>query len=191
MTDDPTFNMDLTMTPGMGMPQQQMNTDFMNFQNANQQYSPELMNLLFRNNLMNGNPTQKSTQYCTRGSWSQQEDEQLIAAVTQLGPKKWTDIAKFVPTRSSKQCRERWFHCLDPKIRHDPFEAWEDQKILEMQREIGNKWAVIAQKLPGRSPSSVKNRWYSSLKSSTNHVATFNNSLMLDTMGKDSDVLDD
>ena len=112
--------------------------------------------------------------------------------VHQLGPKKWTDIARFVPTRTSKQCRERWHHCLDPQIRHEPFEPWEDQLILEKQREIGNKWSIIAQQLPGRSPASVKNRWYSSLKTNTNHIATFTGGIMLDTgINKNSDVLDE
>jgi hypothetical protein len=53
---------------------------------------------------------------------------------------------------------------LAPDIRHYPFDAWEDQIIIDTQREIGNRWAVIAQKIPKRSPSSIKNRWYSGLK---------------------------
>ena len=101
----------------------------------------------------------------SRGAWTQQEDEQLINAVHQLGAKKWTDIAKFVPTRTSKQCRERWHHRLDPELKREPFEAWEDQVIIEKQAEIGNRWALIAHQLPGRSASAVKNRWYSGLRS--------------------------
>lgn len=101
-----------------------------------------------------------------RGSWSQQEDELLKAAVSQLGTKKWCDIARFVPTRTAKQCRERWFNRLDPELKHGPFEQWEDKIIIDKQKEIGNRWSVIAQLLPGRSCGQIKNRWYSSLKSS-------------------------
>jgi len=128
----------------------------------NPQLTEQLMSVLFTNpnNKMGGR-----NDFTARGSWTQIEDEQLINAVNQLGPRKWIDIAKFVPTRTSKQCRERWHHRLDPSIKHDPFEPWEDQIIIEKQREIGNKWAVIAQQLPGRSPSSIKNRWYSGLRS--------------------------
>jgi hypothetical protein len=99
-----------------------------------------------------------------RGSWTAQEDEILTAAVRHLGTRKWIDVARFVPTRTSKQCRERWFHRLSPEIRHDSFEPWEDEIILAGQREHGNRWSLIATKLPGRSACSVKNRWYSGLK---------------------------
>jgi hypothetical protein len=103
------------------------------------------------------------------GAWSQQEDDLLASAVDRLGPSKWIDIAKFVVTRTSKQCRERWFNRLAPEIRHDPFEPWEDRIVIDSQRELGNRWAVIAQRIPGRSPCSVKNRWYSGLR---NHHPT-------------------
>ena len=130
----------------------------------NAQIPPELYAILFRNHA-NGKEFAQPNEFAARGSWTQQEDEQLINAVHQLGAKKWTDIAKFVPTRTSKQCRERWHHRLDPELKREPFEAWEDQVIIEKQAEIGNRWALIAHQLPGRSASAVKNRWYSGLRS--------------------------
>ena len=123
----------------------------------------ELYAILFKN--QSTAKTSQPNEFTARGSWTQQEDEQLMAAVSQLGPKKWIDIAKFVPTRTSKQCRERWHHRLDPTIKHEPFQPWEDQLIIEKQQEIGNRWSVIAHQLPGRSPSAIKNRWYSGLRS--------------------------
>ncbi|KAH0793284.1 Myb-like DNA-binding domain containing protein [Histomonas meleagridis] len=102
--------------------------------------------------------------YYTHGSWSQQEDELLKSAIAQVGTKKWSNVAKFIPTRTSKQCRERWSNRLDPALKHSPYEPWEDQIIIEKQKEFGNRWTIIAELLPGRSPGSVKNRWYSGLK---------------------------
>ena len=99
-----------------------------------------------------------------RGSWSPEEDDLLKTGIKQFGPKKWSDVARFVPTRTAKQCRERWFNRLSPELKHGPFEAWEDKIILEKQKDIGKKWSVIAQLLPGRSPGAIKNRWYSGLK---------------------------
>ena len=99
-----------------------------------------------------------------RGSWSQQEDALLQAAVNHFGQKKWMEVAKFVPTRTSKQCRERWIQRLAPNIKKEMFEPWEDQIILEKQSVIGNRWTIIAQSLPGRTSGSIKNRWYSFLK---------------------------
>jgi hypothetical protein len=90
-----------------------------------------------------------------------------MAAVAQIGAQKWTDVAKFVPTRTSKQCRERWFDRLAPGIRREPFEPWEDTILLDAQKELGNHWSRIAQRLPGRSACAVKNRWYSGLRNQT------------------------
>ena len=99
-----------------------------------------------------------------RGAWTQQEDDSLRAAVAQLGPRKWSDIAKFVPSRTPKQCRERWFDRLAPNLKRDPFDQREDALVIEKQKEYGNRWAAIAAFLPGRSAGAVKNRWYSCLK---------------------------
>jgi hypothetical protein len=107
-------------------------------------------------------PTQELS---ARGVWNRSEDETLLHAVTQLGTKSWSDIAKCVPSRSGKQCRERWINCLCPHIRHEPFEAWEDQIIIDRQRELGNRWSLISKQLPGRTTNAIKNRWYSALKS--------------------------
>ncbi|KAL7448218.1 hypothetical protein ACHAWC_000450 [Mediolabrus comicus] len=32
--------------------------------------------------------------------------------------------------------------------------------LIEAQKELGNRWAEIARRIPGRSENSVKNRWY-------------------------------
>jgi hypothetical protein len=118
-----------------------------------------------------------------RGTWNQAEDELLMKAVAQFGAKRWTDVATLVPNRTSKQCRERWCNKLAPNVKHEPFEPWEDVIIVEKQRELGNRWSAIARQLPGRSPNSVKNRWYSGLKSVHEpRMADFTHSLYPDMM---------
>lgn len=102
-----------------------------------------------------------------KGTWTVQEDELLKDAVKKLGNTKWTDIAKLVPSRTAKQCRERWHNRLSPELKHGPFEPWEDNIIIQRQSEIGNRWSLIANELRGRSPGSVKNRWYAGLKNMT------------------------
>ena len=45
---------------------------------------------------------------------------------------------------------------------HEYMKAWdpeEDQIILEMLDTLGPKWSKIVQRLPGRTVSSVRNRW--------------------------------
>ena len=99
-----------------------------------------------------------------RGSWSQEEDLALMNAITQHGETKWVEISKCIGTRSPKQARERWTNCLKPGLKKGPFEPMEDDIILQKHQEFGNKWAIIARFLAGRSAGAVKNRWYTHLK---------------------------
>lgn len=52
----------------------------------------------------------------TKGLWTPEEDAKLTALV-QAGEHKFTEIATLLGARTSKQCRERWFHHLDPSIK--------------------------------------------------------------------------
>lgn len=82
--------------------------------------------------------------------------------------------------RTSKQCRERWCHHLDPSINKGAYTPAEDKIIIEMQAKIGNKWSQIAARLPGRTENSIKIRCKalqrkgtgSSSRSSTNSSRT-------------------
>lgn len=106
-----------------------------------------------------------------KGPWTPDEDERLCNAVNIGGATNWTSIASVVGTRTGKQCRERWLQRLSPGLRNGKFEEWEDRIIIEQQRSVGNRWSVIAMQLNGRSPSSVKNRWYSGLRRRHSGVA--------------------
>lgn len=101
-------------------------------------------------------------------SWTEKEDALLTAAVEAFKGQdvRWEVVAKGVPTRNMKQCRERWEFHLNPGINKGPFEKWEDELIIAQQHALGNRWTVIAEKLPGRTSSAVKNRWYTVLKKS-------------------------
>ena len=50
-----------------------------------------------------------------KGQWNPKEDAMLIALVNK-NYKNWGDLALHMPGRTSKQCRERWCHALDPAI---------------------------------------------------------------------------
>ncbi len=55
--------------------------------------------------------------------------------------------------RNSKQCRERWINYLDPKNLRTRFTPEEDEKLLALHQQYGNRWAQISRMLVGRSVS--------------------------------------
>ena len=99
-----------------------------------------------------------------RRVWSADEDVQIVALVSEHGTRAWSVIAAQLPTRTGKQCRERWHNQLDPNITKTDWSAEEDELLIASHRRFGNKWAEIAKQLAGRTDNQIKNRWNSALR---------------------------
>eukprot|EP01040_Poterioochromonas_malhamensis_P015154 gene15154-16917_t len=110
-----------------------------------------------------------------KGRWSEEEDRALVYLVSQ-GYKNWGQVAQHMPGRTSKQCRERWNHYLDPTLIHTPFTEEEDQLLLSLQSEHGNKWALIARNIPGRTENAVKLRHHALMKKTPSQQYVSNSS---------------
>lgn len=93
----------------------------------------------------------------SKGKWTREEDTLLVTLVAQKF-KSWGDVASHIPGRTHKQCRDRWTQHLDPALNTDVFTDEEDQRLLQLHRDHGNKWATIAHVL-GRAPNTVRSRW--------------------------------
>ncbi|KAL6987617.1 Transcription factor myb3r-5 [Sarracenia purpurea var. burkii] len=110
-----------------------------------------------------------------KGPWTQEEDDKIIDLVSMYGPTKWSAIAKSLPGRIGKQCRERWHNHLNPDIKKDAWTLEEELALMNAQRIYGNKWAEIARVLPGRTDNAIKNHWNSSLKKKLDFYLTTGN----------------
>merc|ERR1711991_228474 len=71
-----------------------------------------------------------------KGPWTKAEDEVIIESIRR-GLTKWSEIADLIPGRIGKQCRERWFNHLDPRIKKGAWSEEEDKILIESQNQNG------------------------------------------------------
>ncbi|AES99304.1 myb-like DNA-binding domain protein [Medicago truncatula] len=106
-----------------------------------------------------------NTRAVKRGAWTYEEDKLLKACINKYGEGKW----HFVPQRAGlsrcrKSCRLRWLNYLSPNIKRESFAEDEVDLILRLQKLLGNRWSLIAARLPGRTANDVKNYWHTNLR---------------------------
>ncbi|KAK6919476.1 SANT/Myb domain [Dillenia turbinata] len=111
----------------------------------------------------------KTTKYgkdgVKKGVWTSEEDRLLMSYVNKHGHPNWRQLPKLAGlARCGKSCRLRWLNYLQPNIKRGNFTKEEDDIILKLHAELGNKWSAIAASLSGRTDNDIKNHWHTSLK---------------------------
>ncbi|KAK4265620.1 hypothetical protein QN277_026647 [Acacia crassicarpa] len=99
-----------------------------------------------------------------RGTWSVIEDGILSNFIKLHGEGKWRDIPKRAGlNRCGKSCRLRWLNYLRPDIKRGNFSEAEEDLIIRLHNLLGNRWSLIAGRLPGRTDNEIKNFWNTNL----------------------------
>lgn len=144
---------------------------------ANNSFYPGLNNSI--PNRLNIMPNNNNTMiHGRRQLFSYEEDEQLKKLVEQFGDKDWKFIARRMPGRSTRQCRERYKNYLSPEIKNGPWTKEEDELLKEKYNEYGPHWSSISKFFKSRSDVNIKNRW-SALSFHMNHDNNINRNLFL------------
>ncbi|CAL5191183.1 unnamed protein product [Lathyrus oleraceus] len=112
------------------------------------------------------NSVEGSPSSLRKGAWSQYEDELLKDCVQRYGEGKW----HLVPQRAGlkrcrKSCRLRWLNYLKPNIKKGDFSEDEVDLMIKLHNLLGNRWSLIAGRLPGRTSNNVKNYWNTNMRS--------------------------
>ncbi|PSR96199.1 Transcription factor WER like [Actinidia chinensis var. chinensis] len=103
------------------------------------------------------------------GAWTAEEDKKLAEVIEIHGPKRWKTIAaKAGLNRCGKSCRLRWLNYLRPNIKRGNISDQEEDLILRLHKLLGNRWSLIAGRLPGRTDNEIKNYWNSHLSKKIN-----------------------
>ncbi|ONM19521.1 Transcription repressor MYB4 [Zea mays] len=103
--------------------------------------------------------------HTNKGAWTKEEDQRLIAYIKAHGEGCWRSLPKAAGLlRCGKSCRLRWINYLRPDLKRGNFSEEEDELIIKFHELFGNKWSLIAGRLPGRTDNEIKNYWNTHIK---------------------------
>ncbi|XP_030527268.1 transcription factor MYB8 [Rhodamnia argentea] len=103
--------------------------------------------------------------HTNKGAWTKEEDQRLIHYIRLHGEGCWRSLPKAAGLlRCGKSCRLRWINYLRPDLKRGNFTEEEDELIIKLHSLLGNKWSLIAGRLPGRTDNEIKNYWNTHIK---------------------------
>nr|AXQ12351.1 MYB113 protein [Rosa rugosa] len=111
-----------------------------------------------------------------KGSWTKEEDHLLRNYIEKHGEGRWHKVPLQAGlNRCRKSCRMRWLNYLKPNIKRGDFAEDEVDLMIRLRKLLGNRWSLIAGRLPGRTSNDVKNYWSARGRRNINFCFTKNN----------------
>ncbi|KAF3556818.1 hypothetical protein F2Q69_00014419 [Brassica cretica] len=106
-----------------------------------------------------------------RGPWSIEEDHRLMNFILHNGIHCWRIVPKLAGLlRCGKSCRLRWINYLRPDLKRGGFTDAEEDRIMELHSQLGNRWSKIASHFSGRTDNEIKNHWNKKIKKMMKHL---------------------
>jgi len=111
-----------------------------------------------------------------KGPWTFEEDLRLLRHIRLHGEGRWSALAKAAGLqRCGKSCRLRWVNYLRPDLKRGNITPEEEQVIIDLHARWGNRWSLIAERMPGRTDNEIKNYWRCHLKKKLQYTADNSN----------------
>ncbi|KAL4999833.1 hypothetical protein BDV10DRAFT_183980 [Aspergillus recurvatus] len=108
-----------------------------------------------------------------RRNWTAEEDVILKREVRRVQTEgdniSWHDIAAFLPGRTNKDCRKRWYGTAGAKVKKGPWTEAEDSRLRKAIERHGTKWAVVASVVGTRLPDQCSKRWSHAINPDIDH----------------------
>ncbi|KAL5333164.1 hypothetical protein BJX70DRAFT_392424 [Aspergillus crustosus] len=108
-----------------------------------------------------------------RRNWTAEEDVILKKEVRRVQAEgdniSWHEIAAFLPGRTNKDCRKRWYGTAAAKVKKGPWTEAEDDRLRRAIDRHGTKWAVVASVVGTRLPDQCSKRWSHAINPTIDH----------------------
>ncbi|KAK2975978.1 hypothetical protein RJ640_013009 [Escallonia rubra] len=122
-----------------------------------------------------------------KGAWTAAEDRILTDYIKLHGEGRWTNLPKragelsqtfMCLKRCGKSCRLRWLNYLRPDIKRGNISFDEEDLIIRLHKLLGNRWSLIAGRLPGRTDNEIKNYWNTTIAKKANDLRNLTSTSM-------------